>query len=465
MAERRETDISAIIENQKFTWFIVGLITICALVTFFDGFDMNVISFVAPEMSASQHLSKVMMGNVFSAGLAGTLVGGFFFGYLGDRIGRRPSIILATAAFGVLTLGLALAGGYHQIVAVRFVQGIGIGGLLPLCWALNIDYVPRGYQSTVVTLLMLGYTFGDSFAGPLSIWFTRFGWRSVFIFGGCAALVVTVLLYFLLPESIQFLANKNRRPDHVARIARRLAPGQPIDASDKFVVNDKLGRGAKGFRISALFRDELRWITPLMWFAYISSSIAVFLRVSWGPTILQAIGYSRATAAYTTSICSLGGALGGLLLMRFTDKRGAISIAAFPVITVPLLLAMGLGSTGGLPFLVMYFFMTMFLVGAHFGMHSIAGIFYPSVFRSNGAGWATSVAKIGSIMGPVIGGVVLSTHLPVRVLFAILAACPFAMGVAVFVLGRIQRRNTRLRGELAPEAPPAAGLAAIAESR
>jgi MFS transporter, AAHS family, 4-hydroxybenzoate transporter len=109
--------------------------------------------------------------------------------------------------------------------------------------------------------------------------------------------------------------------------------------------------------------------------------------------------------------------------------------------------------------------MTMFLVGAHFGMHSIAGIFYPSAFRSNGAGWATSVAKIGSIIGPVIGGVVLSTHLPVRVLFAILAACPFAMGVAVFVLGRIQRRNTRLRGELAPEAPPAAGLAAIAESR
>ena len=443
MADRHTTDISEIIENQKLTLFVTGLILVCALVTFFDGFDMNVISLVAPEVSAALHLNKLMMGNVFSAGLAGTMAGAFLFGYLGDRIGRRPSIILATISFGILTLGLALAGSYRELVALRFLQGIGIGGLLPLAWALNIDYVPRGYQSTVVTLLMLGYTLGDSFAGPLSIWFTSYGWRSVFIFGGCAALVATVLLIFLLPESIKFLANKSKRPDLIARFARRLAPGRVIDASDRFVVSDELGRSGKGFQVSALFRNELRWITPLLWTAYIASSIAIFLRVSWGPTILQTIGFSRSTAAYATSISSLGGALGGLLLMRFTDTRGAISIAVFPVLTVPLLLTMGLARIGGTPFLVMYFFLTMLLVGAHFGLHSIAGIFYPSAFRSNGAGWATSIAKIGSVIGPVIGGVVLSTHLPVRILFALLAVCPFVVGVGVFILGLIQRRLLR----------------------
>jgi AAHS family 4-hydroxybenzoate transporter-like MFS transporter len=443
MADRHTTDISEIIENQKVTLFVIGLILVCALVTFFDGFDMNVISLVAPEVSAALHLNKLMMGNVFSAGLAGTMAGGFLFGYLGDRIGRRPSIILATISFGVLTLVLALAGSYRELVVLRFLQGIGIGGLLPLAWALNIDYVPRGYQSTVVTLLMLGYTLGDSFAGPLSIWFTSYGWRSVFIFGGCAALVATVLLIFLLPESIKFLANKSKRPDLIARFARRLAPGRVIDASDRFVVSDELGRSGKGFQVSALFRNELRWITPLLWTAYIASSIAIFLRVSWGPTILQTIGFSRSTAAYATSISSLGGALGGLLLMRFTDTRGAISIAVFPVLTVPLLLTMGLARIGGTPFLVMYFFLTMLLVGAHFGLHSIAGIFYPSAFRSNGAGWATSIAKIGSVIGPVIGGVVLSTHLPVRILFALLAVCPFVVGVGVFILGLIQRRLLR----------------------
>ena len=440
MADRPTTDLSEIIENQKLTPFVIRLILVSMLVTFFDGFDMNVISLVAPEVSSALHFNKMMMGNVFSAGLAGTMAGGFLFGYLGDRIGRRPSIILATISFGVLTLALALAGSYQEMVALRFLQGIGIGGLLPLAWSLNIDYMPRGYQSTVVTLLMIGYACGDSFAGPLSIWFARLGWQSVFIFGGCAALAVTVLLIFVLPESIKFLANKGKRPDLIARFARRLAPGRRIEATDQFVVSDELGRSARGFRVAALFRNELRWITPLLWTAYIAGSIAIFLRVSWGPTILQAIGFSRTTAAYATSISSLGGALGGLLLMRFTDTRGVISIAVFPVLTVPLLLTMGLTHIGGTPFLVMYFFLTMLIVGTHFGLHSIAGIFYPSVFRSSGAGWASSVAKIGSVLGPVIVGVVLSTRLPVRILFTLFAGFSLIVGICVLLLGFIQRR-------------------------
>lgn len=448
MTDRQITDISEIIEDQKLTPFVVSLILVSTLVTFFDGFDMNVISLVAPEVSAALHLDKLMMGNVFSAGLAGTMAGAFLFGYLGDRIGRRPSILLATLSFGILTLALASAGSYHAMVALRFIQGIGIGGLLPLAWALNIDYVPRGYRSTVVTVLMLGYGFGDSFAGPLSIWFAPFGWQSVFIFGGCAALAVSVLLVFLLPESIRFLANNRKRPDLICRFARRLAPGRKIEASDRFIVSDESGRSEERFRVSDLFRDKLRWITPLLWTVYIAGSTAIFLRVSWGPTILQAIGFSRATAAYATSISSLGGALGGLLLMRFTDIRGAISIAVFPVLTVPLLLVMGLTNIGGASFLVMYFFLTMLIVGTHFGLHSIAGIFYPSSFRSNGAGWASAVAKIGSVAGPVIVGAVLSTRLPVKILFALFAVFPVVVGVGVLFLGLTQRRQV-LKGDAA----------------
>lgn len=440
MSPSKITNLTDIIENQKLTRFIAGVVAVSTLVTFFDGFDMNVISLVAPEMSAALRLSKVMMGNVFSAGLAGTMAGGFLFGYLGDRIGRRPSILLATLWFGLLTLSLALARDYPQLLALRFVQGIGIGGLLPLSWALNIDFVPRAYQATVVTVLMLGYSLGDGFAGPVSIWLASRGWPAVFLFGGCAALGVAALLYFFLPESIKFLANRNRRPDLIAGLARRLAPEQAIAPSDQFILPGEPPRGSRDFILPMLFHGDLRWITPLLWVAYIASSVAVFLRVSWGPTILQAIGYSRSVAAYTTSASAIGGALGGLALMRFTDVRGAISIALFPALTAPLLLAMGFSGTGGVSFLVMYFFATFLLVGAHTGLHSIAGIFYPSSYRSNGAGWATSIAKIGSILGPMIGGLLLTTALPVRMLFAALAVCPLVVGASVFGLGRVQRR-------------------------
>lgn len=444
MVDRPITDVSEIIESQKLSRFIIQLVIVSWIVTFFDGFDMNVIAFVAPDLATSLHLNRLMLGNVFSAGLAGTMIGGFLFGYLGDRFGRRPSIILATASFGVLTLGLALPMGYVALLWLRLVQGVAIGGMLPLCWALNIEYVPRSYQATVVTLIMLGYSFGVSFAGPLTIWLTpRYGWRSVFVFGGCAALLATVLLIRRLPESIKFLANQDKRPDLIARLAQRLAPGRTIGVTDRFVISDEIGKANRSFSVSLLFRDELRWITPLLWTAYIASSIAVFFGVSWTPAVLQMLGFSRATAALAASANSIGGAIAGLLLMRFTDTRGAISIAALPVLTVPMLIVMGLASLGGPQFIVLDFFSTMFLVGAHFGLHSVAGIFYPSSYRANGAGWATSIAKIGSIMGPIIGGLTLSSRLPVKATFALMAVCPFIVGICMFIVGRLQIRMAR----------------------
>ena len=440
MAEHSPTDISEIIENQKLTWFVTSLVLVSCVVTFFDGFDMNVIAFVAPDMSTALHLNRLMMGKVFSAGLLGTMIGGFLFGYLGDRIGRRPSIIFATASFGVLTLGLAQSGSYGALLGLRLADGIAIGGLLPLCWALNIEYVPRRYRSTVVTLIMLGYTFGNSFGGPLTIWLTpHYGWRSVFIFGGCAALAATCFLFFFIPESIKFLVIKNKRPDLVAGYAQRLAPSRAIRVSDGFVLSDEI-RPEK-FAVSLLFQNELLWITPILWVAYIASSIAVFFRVSWEPSVFQALGFSRSTAALASSANSIGGAIGGLLLMRFTDTRGAIAVAVLPALAVPTLLAMGLVRLGGGAFLALSFFNTMFLVGAHFGIHSIAGIFYPSAYRGNGAGWATSIAKVGSILGPLVGGMALSSGMPVKIMYAFLAACPLVVGIGIFVIGRIQQRT------------------------
>jgi MFS transporter, AAHS family, 4-hydroxybenzoate transporter len=442
MADHPPTDLSEIIENQKLTWFVASLVLVSWVVTFFDGFDMNVIAFVAPDMSAALHLDRLMMGKVFSAGLLGTMIGGFLFGYVGDRIGRRPSIIFATASFAVLTLALAQSGNYAELLALRLLDGIAIGGLLPLCWALNIEYVPRRYRSTVVTVIMLGYTFGNSFGGPLTIWLTPvYGWRSVFIFGGCAALVATGLLLLFLPESIKFLAIKNKRPDLIAMYAQRLSAKQKIRATDQFVLSGEVR--AEKFALSMLFQNELRWITPVLWIAYIASSIAIFFRVSWEPSVFQALGFSRSTAALASSANSIGGAIGGLLLMRFTDTRGAIAVAVLPALAIPTLLVMGLARLGGNAFLVLSFFNTMFLVGAHFGIHSIAGIFYPSAYRANGAGWATSIAKIGSILGPLLGGAALSSGMPVKSMYVFLATCPLVVGIGIFIVGRIQQRISR----------------------
>jgi AAHS family 4-hydroxybenzoate transporter-like MFS transporter len=333
-------------------------------------------------------------------------------------------------------------------------DGIAIGGMLPVCWALNIEYAPKRYRSTIVTVIMIGYSLGITMAGPITVWLMpRFGWPAPFIFGGALSLLAALVLIGTLPESVRFLTSTGRRAEVIARIVRRIAPGRPVPAAAQFVTTDESDQG-KDFQLSLLFKGELRWITPLLWIGYIFSSMAVFFFATWTPSVFEAVGFSRTAAALGASVNSFAGAVGGLLLMRFTDIRGAIAITVMPLVALPLLLAVGFVDLGYWPFLVIQALAAVFLIGGHFGLHSIAGIFYPSAYRGNGTGWAFSVAKVGSIAGPLIAGRLLSTNLPVRNIFAVVAICPAVLFVCMLVIGTL---HTRLLREA--RAPPSAGYA------
>jgi AAHS family 4-hydroxybenzoate transporter-like MFS transporter len=459
LAEPKIVDVSLIIEQQKLGRFLVGLVLVSWIITFFDGLDSNLISFAAPYFGAQYHLSKIQLGNIFSMGLFGTMVGGFALGYLGDRVGRRPMVVLATALFGILTICFTLANSYWSLFLLRFIDGLPLGGMLPLAWALNIEYAPKRYRATIVTVIMMGYSLGTALGGPIAIWLIpKFGWKSVFVFGGALSLFCAGVLFAILPESIRFLASKGLGADRIGSIVRRIAPGQLIPANAKFVVTDESQQN-KEFKPALLFRGELRWITPLIWIGYIASSLAVFFIVNWTPVVFEALKYSRKEAATAASLYSAMGAVGGLLLMRFTDKRGAIAITIMPVMTVILLLTATFATMGHVEFLVLSAITGGFLIGGHFGMHSICGIFYPSAYRANGAGWATSIAKIGSVAGPILGGIILSTSLPVRDIFAVLAVCPAALAICIYIVGRMHRRILG-REALAAEADAAVLMAA-----
>jgi AAHS family 4-hydroxybenzoate transporter-like MFS transporter len=384
-----------------------------------------------------------MMGNVFSIGLVGTMIGGFLFGWIGDRFGRRPAVILATLLFGALTVGFALASSYTGFLVMRLAVGIGTGGMLPLSWALNIEYAPKRWRSSIVTLVMLGYSAGISLGGPIALWLIpRYGWQAVFIFGGTLSLLAGLALIATLPESIRFLVSQQRDPAVIASMLRRLAPERVIPHGARFVLNDE-DNASKDFAPALLFRGELRWITPMLWVAYIFSSMTAFFLATWTPLVFEALAFSRAEAAAAGSITAIGGALGGLALMRFTDTRGAIAVAAMPALAIPLLLIGGFVDVGHAGFLVLVGAIAFALIGGHFGLHSIAGIFYPSAWRGNGAGWATSVAKVGSIAGPLLGGLILATNLPVRNVFAVMAICPAMVLLCMLVIGRIHSRMLR----------------------
>jgi AAHS family 4-hydroxybenzoate transporter-like MFS transporter len=212
-------DVSDIIERRGLSPFLIKLAAISWVITFFDGFDLNVISYAAPYIASGYHLDKAQLANVFSAGTFGAMVGGFLFGYLGDRIGRRPAILIATISFGILTLGFALVSGYDELVALRFIDGVPIGGMLPLAWALNIEYAPRRFRSTIVTLVMIGYSLGSGFGGVVAYWIMPlYGWQVAFLLGGGLSLLTAIPLLLPVPERVP-----QHRPAHRADGAGAIA--------------------------------------------------------------------------------------------------------------------------------------------------------------------------------------------------------------------------------------------------
>ncbi len=438
-------DVAAIIEARRFGWHAARLVLVSWLVTFFDGYDMNVFAFAAPYLAPAYHLDKVMLGAVSSAGIAGTLFGGFVFGWLGDRIGRRGAIIAATAAFGTLTLALMLASNYVAFMALRFVGGIALGGAIPLTWALGTEYVPARYRATAVTLIMLGYGIGVSAGGPISIaLIPRFGWMSVFTFGGVASLAAAAVLALVLPESLRFLTATGRRPDRLARAVRELAPDIAVPAGARFILSDERPAAEEGPRsVLALFEGRLLYVTPLLWLGYIASSMTTFFLAQWGPTVYEGLGFSRRSAAWVTSGNSLAGSTGGLLLMRLTDRFGVASVALFPAIALPLLMAAAFAHLTEISFIALFLVMAVFLAGSHFGVTSVTGLFYPTSHRALGTGWASSMAKIGSISGPFVGGIVLASKLPLQHIFAVMAVCPAILSACMLAIGAIQRRALR----------------------
>ena len=433
-------DVAQIIEAQRPGKVLIRLVLVAWLVTFFDGFDLNAIAFAAPYLSKAFAFDKSQLANIFVAGGVGALLGGVLFGALGDRIGRRRAILGATTAFGLLTLSMAACHTYGQLLAVRCLDGIALGGALPLIQSLAVEYVPTRYRATAVTLITLGYGIGVGAAGPVSLLLLpRFGWQAIFVFGGIASLLAALILFFQLPESLRFMAAQGIAPRRLRETMRWLDPGRVVAEPARYVLDGMAVAAPRSHSPRVLFSGSLRWVTPLLWLGYMASSMTSFFFTTWGPIVFESMGLSRSTAAWTLSMNSVAGALGGIALMRFTDRTGALSVAVLPAVTVPFLLAIGLSSVSPVAFVSMMALLFVLLGGSHYGIISISGTYYPTSCRAFGAGWMSAMGKLGSILAPWIGGLLLSSQLPVRTTFALLAVLPTVLALCAFAIGMLER--------------------------
>ena len=442
MSAQPTMDVNTVIERQKGGGFSVTLILAMAAMMLTEGYDLGAMAFAAPALSRAWHLGHGALGPVFGAFVFGTMIGAFALGYLGDVIGRKRTIVIGSFVLSAFTFAASRATELDHLLILRFLAGIGIGGVVPNAIAYMTEFAPKQRRATWVTLMYTGYTIGSGVGGLVSAWLVpRFGWQIVFVIGGIAPLATGLMLSLTVPESIRFLTLRGDRNDEVARIVKRLAPDLSIAQQTHFVIGPELqgaGRSPQNASLRLLFTGSLRALTPVLWAVYIANSMALFFLNSWLPMLIESIGLPPQRAALVSAVFQVGGTLGGLALMRFVDTRGAVIITVLPLIGTPLVALLGVGMPE--PMLIAAVFLIGFaVVGTQFGLNAVAALVYPTALRAKGTGAAVGIQKIGAIAGPMIGGMLLSAHLPVQQLFY-LGAVPVALvAVLAFVLGRLHR--------------------------
>ena len=205
-------DVAEFVDRQPVGGFQVRLLLTCATVLFLDGFDTQAIGYVAPALAKEWGLTKAALGPVFSAGLFGLMIGALVFGPLADRIGRKKIIIFSTLAFGIGTLATAFISDVNTLLAIRFLTGLGLGGAMPNAVAMTSEFSPHRRRATMVMVMFCGFSIGAALGGLLAAaLIPQFGWRSVFLVGGVAPLLLVPILALRLPESVRSSRSPGRR--------------------------------------------------------------------------------------------------------------------------------------------------------------------------------------------------------------------------------------------------------------
>lgn len=438
MAGEQTLDVARLIDERPVTSFNIALVVFSFLILISDGYDIGAVAFAVPHLLKEWQITdRSALGPVFSASLFGILFGSPLFGYLGDRFGRKVAAVFSCLTFGIFTLAAAWATSLTDLLWLRALAGVGIGGLLPNMIALNGEYAPRKFRATLIILMFCGVTFGGAIPGAVSNWLVpTYGWKIIFIIGGILPIVLAGAASLWLPESAKFLVVKQDRARLVG-ILGRLAPGVPIGPNTKFVIPDE--KVYSGFSPKYLFADGMHVITPLLWLCFAVNLMGFYFLVSWMPTLL--IGQkvlSPTDAATATALVQIGGTVGGILICRPMESRGFWPVALLFAGAIPCVALIGFSATTSSTALMVNAFLAGFCVlGLQFGLNAASAMVYPTSFRTNGSGWAFGIGRFGSIVGPIFGGYLVQAKLPLQNLFVV-AACPFVIGaIACFVLARL----------------------------
>ena len=441
-------NVQDVIDNTPMGLKRWSIVVLCFVIALLDGFDTQSIAFIGPAIAEDFGLQATDMTWVITASTVGMCVGAMSLGTFGDRIGRKKTILLALALFGVFSLAGAFAQSLEQIVILRFLIGLGMGGATPALLALTAEYSPKSRRGTFMTLVLLGLPGGALLGGLVAAaWLPVLGWRGIFLVGGVLPLAMVLICMRLLSESPVFLAAKGTpAADAEARQIMAAVSGGPVSPDAVLTTNDKAEERSS---VAALFSARYRMVTIAVFATYLLNWIAWFLLLLWMPTALKMLGLAGSQAATGTVTVNRAFILFAIPLSILLPKVNPRKLLLV-MFGAGIVIAIGLGLAGSNFALV---FVLIGLAGFGIGGQQLALNYlianaYPTQLRATATGWGIGIGRLGSIVGSALGGVIL-TGLGVSGYFMALAVPLVLAGLATLLV-----RSKAVQAEPAPTATP-----------
>ncbi len=409
-------NIGELLGNSRIGPLQIQVFVLSMICLIMDGFDVQAMGYVAPAVVAEFGVPRSLLGPVFSAANFGVLIGSLVFSVVADKIGRRPVLIGATLFFSAMAIVTAFAQNVEQLLWMRFIAGIGMGCIIPNATALVGEFSPKRSRVTLMMCITVGFTAGAAIGGFVIAWMMPlYGWRSVFIFGGVVPLVIAMLMIWGMPESLQFLSVSGRNREELARWLRKLDPTIRVDASTRFVADEERQAGAPFVH---LFRDGRSISTVLLWVVNFMNLLVLYSLSNWLPIVVTGMGYDTQTAVLVSTVLQVGGTIGTFGLAWLIARGGFIPMLAATFAVATLSIAF-IGQPGlSLTMLTVIVFIAGWsVIGGQPGMNALSATYYPTSLRTTGVGWGLGVGRIGAIVGPYIGGVLLGREWGAQQLF------------------------------------------------
>lgn len=411
----KQPSVKQIIDESKFNRFHFLLLLWCITIIVFDGYDLVIYGSVVPVLMKEWNLTAIQTGAIGSYALLGMMIGALIFGPLADKIGRKKVIIICVTIFSLFTFLAGFATGPLSFSTFRFLAGLGLGGVMPNVIALMTDYAPKFIRSTLVSMVFIGYSVGGILAAIFGMIFASTVWQAVFWIGASPLLLLPLMIK-TMPESVNYLLKKEK----YFTLSQVLQKIQPEHKPLPFYRNEET-ETKKSMPVIKLFEEKRGLSTLMFWTANFMCLLMVYGLNTWLPKLMSNAGYPLGSSLAFLLVLNVGAIVGTIFGGTLADKVSTKKVLMFfYLLGGASLLLLGFKSNSFILYTL------VFIAGAGtIGTQNIANSYisqyYPAYIRSTGMGMAFGIGRIGAIVGPTLGGILLSMDISLQMNFLVFA--------------------------------------------